>query len=506
MTSTDDVVYGVTVSGRMIPIASPDKIIGPTIATVPLRIDVTGGQTVSTFLETIQRGAVKMIPFEQAGLQRIAKVSSAAHNACMFQTLLVIQPQDHRDNSECVLGKWQNNEQHYWTNTYALTLKIQLGTNKIRVLAEFDSRVIEPWIVENMLQRLDFTLRCLDLADTKQKLADLEVLTPQDLKIICGHNYTCPLTIEKSINQMIAEQVEARPSATAVCAWDGELSYSKLDELATNLARVLIDQLGVGRTVLVPLCFEKAMWVIVALLGVVKVGGAFVLLDPSLPQQRLRTVVQQVNGGAFILSSFSAQKLSENLAQKTIALGWNFFATLEHQASRHLPPVDPSSILYVVFTSGSTGTPKGVMVSHTNAASGIFHQAEDMAATSEARILDFASYNFDASISNILTALTRGGCLCIPNEDDRVNNLEQSIISLRATNIAITPSAAQALSLERILPTVRIIIFGGESLSVSDVEKWWGKVQIIHVYGPCECTPTSTINSPLHLVRMRSCL
>lgn len=494
MTSTDDVVYGATVSGRSAPITSPDKIMGPTIATVPVRIGLAGGQTVPAFIETVQRQAVEMISFEQAGLQRIAKISPAAHNACMFQTLLVIQPQDHRDNSECILGKWQNNEQHYWTNTYALTLKIQLGTNKIRVLAEFDSRVIEPWIVENMLQRLDFTLRCLDLADTEQKLADLKVLTPQDLETIWGHNHTCPLAIEESIDQMIAKQVKAQPSATAVCAWDAELTYSKLDELATKLASALID-LGVGPTVLVPLCFEKSMWVIVALLGVVKAGGAFVLLDPSLPEQRLRTVVQQVNGGAFVLSSLSAQELSERLAQKTIALGWSFFTTLENQASRQLPPVDPSSILYVVFTSGSTGTPKGVMVTHTNAASSIFHQAEDMAATSETRILDFASYSFDTSISNILTALTRGGCLCIPSEDDRVNNLEQSIISLRATNIDITPSVAQALSLDRILPTVRTIIFGGESLSVKDMEKWWGKVQIIHVYGPCECTPTSTINS-----------
>ncbi|KAH7325581.1 hypothetical protein B0I35DRAFT_474343 [Stachybotrys elegans] len=488
MTGMDDIAYGVTVSGRNATIDRPESVMGPTIATLPIRFNLTLTITVPDLLEAVQKQAVDMIPFEQVGLQKISKLSAAARDACMFQTLLVVQP-EHDMNQECILGKWQD-PQHSWSNTYALTLKIFLRDAGISARAEFDSRVVEPWLVRNLLSRLDFALHCLDSAEPQQRLSDIDILTPRDLETIWSTNHSCPLPLELTIDSMISEHVHSRP---------------KLDELATLLAAALIDH-GVGPEFLVPICLEKSMWVVVSILGVIKAGGGFVLLDPSLPEHRLQTIVEQVNDGAVILSSVLTQELCQRLAKKNITIGPTFFSALHEEPSLQLPPIEPSSTLYVVFTSGSTGTPKGVVISHTNAASAICHQADEMDATTESRVLDFASYAFDASISNILTALTMGGCLCIPSEEDRVNNLEGAIISLQANKLDITPSVAETLDPERITPTVRTIIFGGESLRAMDLEKWWGKVHIIHVYGPCECTPTSTINgtssSPEQALRM----
>ncbi|PHH89905.1 hypothetical protein CDD83_4995 [Cordyceps sp. RAO-2017] len=512
MTGSDDVVFGSVLSGRNAPVAGIDEMAAPTIATIPVRVQLGAGQTVSEYLETVQRQAIDMMPFEQAGLQRIAKISPASQKACAFQTLLVIQPQEEdKGLGQGPLGTWLNTQQK-WTNTYALTLELQLCPSEVVASALFDSQAIEPWAVQGLLQRLDFVLQQLDGAAAQRPLAEIEVLSPQDQDTIWGWNGLVPPPAEQTVHQMIADRVRSQPEAPAVCAWDGELTYGRLDQLATGLASKLVEEFGVGPDVLVPLCFEKSMWTTVAVLAILKTGGGFILLDPSLPEQRLKSIVQQIGGPdggdggpALIICSPCHRDLSLRLGQETIALDRDLFACTEDvrggkqsQAIRwHLQntrPPSPSSLIYAIFTSGSTGTPKGVMVTHENAASALHHQLGLVVGlTPEARIYDFASYSFDVSINNVFTALASGGCLCVPHDLDRREGLEQSIVDLRANVLDLTPSVARLLSPAR-MPEVRTVIFSGEALRISDVEPWWGKVRICHAYGPSENTPTSTLN------------
>lgn len=146
------------------------------------------------------------------------------------------------------------------------------------------------------------------------------------------------------------------------------------------------------------------------------------------------------------------------------------------------------------FTSGSTGTPKGIMLTHCNLASALYHQAQYLEFTKESRVYDFSSCNFDASLSQTFTALAAGACLCVPREQDRINNLAQSITSLRANVVVLTPSVAKLLS-PRDTPTVQSVIFIGEPLHLRDIKPWWGQARVLDIYGPSECTPYSVINS-----------
>ena len=128
-------MFGVTVSGRSAPVVGIDEIAAPTIATVPVRVKLPSDQRVWEYLETVQRQATEMIPFEQAGLQRIAKMCPGGQQACKFQTLLVIQPQEN-SSSQDMLGKWQNCSQQQSINTYALMLEIQLGVDTITAIGQ----------------------------------------------------------------------------------------------------------------------------------------------------------------------------------------------------------------------------------------------------------------------------------------------------------------------------------------------------------------------------------
>lgn len=492
MVSSSDVVFGSTLYGRNAAVPGLDKMVAPTFTTVPVRVRFACTQKVSDYLEAIQQEAAEMIPYEQTGLQKIASISPQSRRACQFQTHVVVQPANSSQGLK-MLGKWQSDNQERWFCTYALTFEFWLGADGISALAMFDSRLIELWVVEKMLRRLEWVMFQLDHATPTQTLGDIEMSLADDLEQIWQWNGTVPEQVNRCIHDLLADQVSARPKSPAICAWDGELSYSKLDVLSTKLSMKL-RELGVGSaTHLVPLCFEKSVWTAVAILGVLKANAGFSLLDPHLPEQRLQAMILQVNSN-LIVTCASKQDLCSRLAAKTVALSWDFFSDLVVQKCVQIPPsTAPTSIAYAVFTSGSTGVPKGVLVSHANAVSAQHHQVKIFGYTSESRLFDFASYSFDVAISNIFSILACGGCLCIPSEDDRRNHLERSIVSLHVNALDLTPSITQLLSPER-LPEVRLLTLGGEPLRAVDVYRWCGKVRICNAYGPSECTPTSTIN------------
>lgn len=173
------------------------------------------------------------------------------------------------------------------------------------------------------------------------------------------------------------------------------------------------------------------MWTTVALLGVLKTGGAFVLLDPSLPKDRLQIFVRQVKAN-LILSSISTQMLSSCLAEKVVIVNSDLFAGLgfRNQENRNVRKANPSSTAYLIFTSSSTGIPKGVVITHRNVTSAVSEHAKHLNYTADTRIYDFTSYSFGASINNALAALVAGGCLCVPSDNDLRSNLAGSLTLL----------------------------------------------------------------------------
>ncbi|KAK5988006.1 Nonribosomal peptide synthetase dtxS1 [Cladobotryum mycophilum] len=492
LTHEEDIVFGVTLTGRNVPIDGIEDMAGPTIATVPLRIKLSKDQPTVEYLQAVQKSAADMMPFEQAGLHQISKISQDCRQACMFQTLLVIQPQETNKEAETLFGEWQDHGHSF--NTYALVLELQLNEDGITATASFDSRVAEQWVVQRLLERLDHRVCQLSDAAPTQRLSELQIATPQDLHSIWQWNKTVPVPIERSVHDIISERVASQHDAQAIWAWDGQLTYAKLDQLAAQLAYQLVLDFGVGSGVYVPLCFNKSMWTVVAMLAVMKSGGAFVLLDPSLPEKRLHTVVQQV-GANLVISSASTNPLASRLAEKTIILDSDFYSSNDrnHHPNDYQDKVCPESVLYAVFTSGSSGTPKGVKISHQNLASALHHQTQRLGFTSDSRVFDFASYSFDASLSTIFFALASGACLCIPNDDDRKNKLAESIAEFHADIVTLTPSVAKLLNPE-VLSEVKLLLVVGEPVHTTDIELWWGRTRIINGYGPSECTAGSIYN------------
>lgn len=494
---TKDVVFGSTLSGRNAPVADIELVLGPTFATVPVRVQLDPKQTVKDFLQNVHQQSVRMIPFEQTGLDNIAKQSISCQQACSFQTLLVVQSYQSNDvkyQGSAFIPDWNSYEsqQMQYLAPYALQLDIDISTEDLVLKANFDSRVISAGQVTSLLEQMEFAMSYLSADDANRELCQIELLTERHLKQIWEWNRSVPETFDLLLHDMIQQSIDNHPNSPAIHAWDGDFTYSELGNISSHLALGL-REMGVVQDAIIPLCFEKSRWTPVAMLAVLNAGGAFVLLDPSVPESRLLQITKQL-GSHLILSSASNMPLSSRLAKSAIEISEKTprLPLRELSASSKIVQ-SPSTAAFAVFTSGSTGTPKGVVTTHSQFASLVKHQSPTIGYGRATRVFDFASYSFDVAVYNFVASLVNGACLCIPSEEDRTNNISRVMASMRVDMANLTPSVARLLDHRR-LPDFKILLMGGEATSKEDEDKWAdSRVHVVNGYGPAECV-VATVN------------
>ena len=498
-TNSDEAIFGVTVSGRQGALAGIEHLAGPTIATVPVRVQIDWTGSISQLLESVQCQAADMIPFEQTGLQHIRRINDETRAACGFQSLLVIQPKDERsENTDkraflSYIQDTTNLMEERASGTYALEIECQLSLSGLCVQIDFDCNIIPSGDVEEIMDELQHVLRQLASFNdgTQRSNAPIaSVLTPtKSMSQVSEWNAQYIPPVEETVHSVIEKRVRESPRAMAICAWDGEITYHQLDELSTRLAGLLAG-IPVAGT-LVTLLFEKSLWMPVAALAVLKAGGALNALEMKQPEERLREILAQTDS-PLLLCSIQNEGLASKLQPKRLLVVGNNFDGSKHPPTQ-LPFVSPASLLYVVFTSGSTGTPKGVQITHRNMRSAITYQQTALQYNEKSRVFDFASYGFDVAWSNLFMTLTAGGCLCIPSAHERDNELIHCLVKYDINLMDSTPSLARVLGKE-VISRLATLILGGEAMLPSDALLAGDRTAIINAYGPAECTPTALIS------------
>lgn len=326
------------------------------------------------------------------------------------------------------------------------------------------------------------------------KPGDLDRCSQHDQEILSNWNKNIPQRLDSRVDEMIFRQGRQDRSHVAVSSWDGELNYGELDRLSSSLAAHLAQQ-GVKSEMFVPLCFEKTKWTVVAMLGVIKAGGAYVLLDPSYPSKRMESICQDVDATILVGSPRTIEKV-----QGLVDTGVVLDETSPIWSDNHEWSCEANSenALYAAFTSGSTGRPKGIVVEHGAFCTRALANGALLGLNKHSRVLQFASYAFDVSHRDILFTLIHNGTVCIPSEIDRVNNLELFVNRHQVNWASITPSVAGLLDPKGV-PTLQTLVLAGEAMSAAHLSTWADKVQLMNAYGPSECIAISCINPRLSL-------
>ncbi|TVY84950.1 Nonribosomal peptide synthetase [Lachnellula suecica] len=487
-----DVIFAGTLSGRTSDVTGISSINGPTITTVPIRIDLDlpNEATVHQYLTKIQDQATNMLPFEQTGLQHIGRKSISARAAVdNIANLLVIQPQSKADRTFQGLESVPMSQQEF--DTYPLILLCSIGEEDTTTLeVHFDGSIISKRQMQRMLRHFDFTLRQL-CNKPHSRLCDVDVINPDDENEILRWNGDLPETAKACIHHAVGARTNERPGASAVCAWDGNFTYSELNSISDRLAAHL-QAIGVGPEAKVGLCLEKSKWNIVAMLSVLKASGAYMHMNPSNPKKLTKGLLDDLGATTIICSSSQAPILM-GVVPNILVLDWD--------SINRLPPPQPvrshsspDNAAFIVHTSGSTGKPKAVVVDHQGFCSMAQYQAPRLGIGRTTRTLQFAAHWFDISNGDVFLTLMRGGCVCIPSEEERLNYLSGAINKYQVNWATMVPTAAAILQPADV-PTLKHLSLGGEPIPADLHLRWSRQVILMNSYGPAECSVLTTMGS-----------
>ncbi|KAF4237725.1 hypothetical protein CNMCM8980_002384 [Aspergillus fumigatiaffinis] len=438
-TGLDTVLFGYLASGRDVPLAGIEDAVGPYINMLVCRIDVNQSATLLDILHKVQRDFMQGVSLQHLPMTELFHSATDGGHG-MFNTCITFPPEitGTEQSEECVIFRERD---FVAPDEYDITVECGLRDGVFKASLKYSTITLS----EKEASRVAHNLRqaMSDIIQQRGMPKDLPFLSAIDTQQLQQWNGGVPTRVERCVHGLIAEQCRAQPDTPAVCAWDGDFTYGELDRRSSALAAHLAG-LGVGPEVFVPLLFEKSRWTAVAMLGVMKAGGAFVLLDPSHPRARLQGICRVISA-QLVLASAQNTALSRELADRvvTVADGVQTWHQRNRQAA--ITPVDANNALYAVFTSGSTGVPKAAIIEHASFYTGVLAHATALRLGPEARVFQFSSYAFDNSISDTLSTLSMGGCVCVPSETDRKNNISAAIQKLRANLCFLTPTVSRVL-------------------------------------------------------------
>ncbi len=298
---------------------------------------------------------------------------------------------------------------------------------------------------------------------------------------------------ESTFHELFERQVDKTPDNPAITFGDRQLTYRELDEQANQLANYL-RSLSIGPDDLVGVCIERSLEMMIAVVGVMKAGGAFLPLDPNYPVKRLAFMIEDSGVGVVLTQAGLRQLLPENGA-RTVCLDEASDREAIDSASRERPAnsASPSNLAYVIYTSGSTGTPKGVLVEHRGLVNVCDSQWRAFGLGDHDKVLQFSSICFDAFVYEMVSALSVGATFCLGTRETLLPGppLLEFLKEREISFIVVTPSTLSVLSPAE-LPKLHTITVAGEACPADLVARWVGGRRFFNLYGPTETTIWAT--------------
>ncbi|RZM27139.1 MAG: amino acid adenylation domain-containing protein, partial [Pedobacter sp.] len=485
-TGSDDILYGVIVSGRPEELPGVEQRVGMYINTLPLHSTIEENQSVTEWLQAIQNDQVSSRQYQYTPLQDIQRWTGVQGD--LFDSILVFE--NYPVSKVISSAQWNLQVENVHIQeqvNYPLSIRIAVE-EAITIRFSYNSLLLRKEYVQEISEHFEHVLLQI-LKNTEAKVGGLDLLTARKKTFLLsnfnGQNASYP---DKTIAALFEEQVLKTPESVAIVFEETELTYQTLNTRANQLAHYLLDR-GVEHGALIPICIERSAEMIVGILGTLKAGCAYVPIGPGYPLERMKYMLEDTGATLVLSSSISKEKLTHAGGKQIIELDT---IDLSNQSEQNPDTgLSSSDLAYVIYTSGSTGRPKGVMIEHRSIANFLNGQAKYFNIGADERILQFSNYTFDASVEQIFLALLNGGSLVMFAE-----GLQQDIALFEnfLQEKAITHLHATPLFLENIkggsVKSLRRVISGGDVCRKGLAARWKDKVRFYNKYGPTETAVT----------------
>ncbi|RAH86810.1 acetyl-CoA synthetase-like protein [Aspergillus japonicus CBS 114.51] len=493
VTGRSDLAFGITTSGRNAAVEGIDEMVGLFINTLPVRVHLDQHATMSSLLQHLAQDFASAIPHEHVALSQI--FAKAQGSKSPFDTVLVYENFDtnHEQQFDESLTLSEIDGREF--SEFPFMVIVEHTLQGTQIVFKWSDNLLHVEEAESWLSQFASLLsEVIQLPDGEQKIERLGMATDygefEQVKASydAHRRYLRQNATEDTLNGLFKKSVVQHGENIALRSLTESLSFRELDERSEKVAFNLIRE-NVCPGDVVPIVFSRCPDMIVAMLGVLKVGAAYCPLDPKAPLLRLQGLISKVQGRIIVLER---DILSPETVQHIQAMGLKvaFIETLTENGAAStdnpaLPGVSPNDRCYVLFTSGTTGEPKGCILSHRAVSNAVRETTRIYNTGAGTRMLLFANYIFDASVIDIYGCLSTGATLCFASEDDLRSDLNEVVARFSITSLHLTPSVMRFLDPDR-CTTIQTLVSGGEKLSTSLRETWAARLRLFDGYGPTE--------------------
>ncbi len=487
-----DLTIGYPMAGRHQ--AQTSVLIGFFVNTLVLRCTVQNELPFSQYLKQIRDQALQdQAHSELAFGQLVEAINPVRHaeHAPLFQVMLAVQnvPTSTLQLADLTVTPLSL---HNDVAQFDLTLFIEQSDGKLQGLFEYNTDLFDAATIANMAEQL-YTLLASIVRNPNAPLKHLSLLTTQQQQQLLAWQAPAPIAQPLLIHQMFENLATSQPDKLALVFAEQTLTYGELNQRANQLAHYLRAQ-GIRAESRVGVSAERSAELIIALLAVLKVGAAYIPLDPSYPQQRLDYII--ADAGIDLLLT-QTDLLAKFPSQRTVCIDQVF---VDYPTWGLHSDISVNNTAYVIYTSGSTGQPKGVLISHGN----LLHSTlarNDYYQDPLSCFLLLSSFAFDSSVAGLFWTLSQGGCLCLPQADDLSNPtaLAKLIQQHEVSHLLALPSFYAALISDKNLPlltSLKTVIVAGEACSTAIANDHHHKlpaVKFYNEYGPTEGSVWSSV-------------
>ncbi|KOP63787.1 hypothetical protein AMS62_00005, partial [Bacillus sp. FJAT-18019] len=483
------VIFGVTSSGRPYDLEGSNEMVGMLVNTLPTCIKVEKGKKINQWLKELQIKDLERREHEHSSLIDIKEWSQFSRRDNLFDTLFVFEnyPVDLED---LIANISVSNVKFHEQNNFPLSLIVTPGKN-----LSFNFMYCENVISEDSVQELFLRLSHLIEAFISNKsefISDVSLTTLEEKKFLFD-TYNGPISTfkDRTVLQEFENQVRVNPNKIALKMNDDVITYKELNERSNQFAHYLKRKNFVagGRVVV---CLERSFNFVISILGILKAGGAYIPLDPVIPLNRKKYIVNDC-GASFVITEEYLDELGKDYIEQII-FKQNEKSIFDGNCDDFKLEISSDDLAYIIYTSGTTGQPKGVMITHENLYNYI-EWARKTYTTHTANFPLYSSISFDLTVTSIYLPLICGGSVIIFDQEDALTVLREIFAHPEITAVKLTPShlkLIEHMDINLVDHSVYTLIVGGENLPTESARKihskFKGKVFIYNEYGPTEAT------------------
>ncbi len=504
-TNQEDILVGVPMKCRNQ--TEFTKVFGYLVNPVVLRADLSGNPNFKDFLHQVRHkvlGAVAHQDYPFPLLVDELEPKRDSSRSPLVQTMFVLQKPQQSGDILDLFTEGNKESQVNWgglqlepfdipqqEGQFDLSVEMMEAGNTILGVFHYNTDLFDDSTIQRLEGHFQRLLQGI-VAHPEEVVGKLPLLTEAELhQLLVEWNDTkVDYPQDKCIHELFEEQVAKTPDAVAVVFEEEQLTYQELNSRANQLAHYL-QKLGVAPEVLVGICVERSPEMIIALLATLKVGGAYVPLDPTYPTERLAYMLDDSQVSTILTHK---SLLSQLPVTKAKIVTFDSPEIVQASLTNPISIVKPDNLAYIIYTSGSTGKPKGVQIAHQGLCNLAKAQIKLFDVNSTSRVLQFASFSFDAAIWEILMAICSGACLCLGTKDSLLpgENLMELLRKQKITHITLPPSSLAILP-KKELPDLEVLIVAGEACPPELAKQWSKQQRFFNAYGPSESTVCATV-------------